>query len=229
MRKILLSMLAAAAMLPASVMAQDYCIIDPSVTPQGQTLHGYTEFIISDNNGNSQTVEGIGSGATRPMYADRTETKFVTKAGATLSFTGTTSESTEWMHSYLYIDFGNDGVFDVDPENEGINGDLIAHTGYNYTRRHANGTDTADPTTKSDGTAVNHGNFFDIPTYTLPADMAPGEYRMRYKIDWNSTDPCGRTDSDHLYGMQGGNFIQLKLPLRPPLPPHSSTGPTPPA
>ena len=206
MRKILLSMLAAAAMLPASVMAQDYCIIDPSVTPQGQTLHGYTEFIISDNNGNSQTVEGIGSGATRPMYADRTETKFVTKAGATLSFTGTTSESTEWMHSYLYIDFGNDGVFDVDPANEGINGDLIAHTGYNYTKRHSNGTDTADPTTKSDGTAVNHGNFFDIPTYTLPADMAPGEYRFRYKIDWNSTDPCGR-DENHLHGMQGANFI----------------------
>ncbi|GEM_PF-5059430 len=54
MRKILLSMLAAVAMLPASVMAQDYCTIDPSVTPQGPTKHGYTEFIISDNNGPSR-------------------------------------------------------------------------------------------------------------------------------------------------------------------------------
>ena len=208
MRKILLSMLAAVAMLPASVMAQDYCTIDPSVTPQGPTPHGYTEFIISDNNGNSQTVEGIGSGTTRPMYADRTETKFVTTAGATLSFTGTiaSGESTSWMMSYLYIDFGKDGVFDVDPENEGVNGDLIAHTGYNYTKKHSQNNDTADPTTKSDGTSFNSGNFFDIPTYTLPADMAPGEYRIRYKIDWNSTDPCGR-DENHLHGIQGANFI----------------------
>ncbi len=208
MRKILLSMLAAVAMLPASVMAQDYCTIDPSVTPQGPTKHGYTEFIISDNNGNSQTVEGIGSGTTRPMYADRTETKFVTTAGATLSFTGTiaSGESTSWMMSYLYIDFGKDGVFDVDPENEGINGDLISHTGYNYTKKHSQNNDTADPTTKSDGTSFNSGNFFEIPTYTLPADMAPGEYRIRYKIDWNSTDPCGR-DENHLHGMQGANFI----------------------
>ena len=187
---------------------KDYCTIPSTITPSGPNARGYSEFIISDNNGNSQAVPGIGTGSSRPMYADRTATKFVTTAGATLSFTGTTTEGKTWMHSYLYIDFGNDGVFDVDPANEGANGDLIVHTGYNYTKRHSNGSDTADPTTKSDGSAVNHNDFFDIPDYTLPADIAPGEYRFRYKIDWNSTDPCGRTDASHLYGMQGGNFIQ---------------------
>ena len=205
--KKLYTLLCMAALTPAMAFAADYC--QPDLTVSG-TNHAITAFIISDNNGNTQSVAGTGETASRPLYADHTDTKFTTSAGATLSFSGTKASgaSTEWMHSYVYIDFGSDGVFDVDPENEGINGDLISHTGYNYTVRHPNGGDTADPTKKSDGTAVNHGNFFEIPDYTLPTDLAPGEYRMRYKIDWNSTDPCGRTDASHLYGIQGGNFIQ---------------------
>ena len=205
--KKLYTLLCMAALTPAMAFAADYC--QPEYTVSG-TNHAIKEFLISDNNGNSQSVAGTGETASRPLYADHTDTKFTSSAGATLSFSGTKASgaSTEWMHSYVYIDFGNDGVFDVDPENEGINGDLISHTGYNYTKKHSSSNDTADPTTKSDGSAVNHGNFFEIPDYTLPTDLAPGEYRMRYKIDWNSTDPCGRTDASHLHGIQGGNFIQ---------------------
>ena len=187
--------------------SKDYC--QPNLTTSGNP-RAIKEFVISDNNGNSQSVEGTGTATSRPLYADHTDTKFTTSAGATLSFSGAqaTGSTLVWMMSYIYIDFGNDGVFDVDQSNEGINGDLIAHTGYNITKMKPDGSDTADPTTKSDGTAFNSGNVFDIPDYTLPSDMAPGEYRVRYKIDWNSTDPCGRTDSDHLFGNQKGNFIQ---------------------
>ena len=70
----------------------------------------------------------------------------------------------------------------------------------------SDGSDTDDPTVTSDGSAANMNRIFNLPSYQLPADLAPGTYRLRFKNDWNSTDPCGRS-ADHLFGGQRSNYM----------------------
>lgn len=168
------------------------------------SVRGVQTLTVSDNHGNSLTVDGPGNANGHAVYVDRTENVLTTEAGATLIVTGTAA-NTEWMHSYIYIDFDRDGQFDVDPTNTGVHQDLVAHTGYKITK-HAEKNDTADPTVKSDGSTVNNGDFFEIPYIILPDNMADGVYRLRYKNDWNSIDPFGRTP-ETLSGLQQGNYI----------------------
>ncbi|MDE7387876.1 MAG: glycoside hydrolase family 16 protein, partial [Muribaculaceae bacterium] len=40
------------------------------------------------------------------------------------------------------------------------------------------------------------------PAFTIPADLAPGIYRMRYKVDWDNVDPGGAPE-----GAKGGNIL----------------------
>ncbi|MDE6052001.1 MAG: hypothetical protein K2G08_09990 [Paramuribaculum sp.] len=120
-----------------------------------------------------------------------------TEAGATLSFSGT-SPNSQWMHNYVFIDFGNDGQFDVDLMSTELNGDLVAFTGYalsTHSTKHSGTehTDTADPTKQSNGASTDNGDYWNMPTVTLPADIKPGTYRVRLKNDWNSVHPYGRT------------------------------------
>ena len=182
---------------------KNYAHIEANSAYEGST-RGVKTLTITDVQGGELTVEGPGNANGHPIYVDRTDQVLTVQPGATLTVTGT-ANNTEWMHSYIYIDFGRDGRFDVDADNTDVHKDLVAHTGYN-TAKHASKNDTADPTRKSDGTTVNHGNFFEIPTIVLPEDMAEGTYRLRYKNDWNSNDPYGRCQYT-LTGYQSGNFI----------------------
>lgn len=168
------------------------------------TERGVVTLTVSDDMGNTLTVDGPGANNTHPLYVDNTDQALNTEAGATLSFDGE-APNQQWMHSYIYIDFGNDGVFDVDQSDEHINNDLVSHTGYTLSMK-SNNSDTADPEVKSDGTAVNMGQIFNLPSYRLPETMTPGTYRLRFKNDWNSTDPIGRS-ANHLFGGQKGNYM----------------------
>ena len=181
----------------------NYAHVDANSTYTGST-RGVQTLTVSDNAGNELTVDGPGNANGHPVYVDRTEQVLTVQPGATLAFTGT-AVNTEWMHSYIYIDFNNNRRFDVDVNNTDVNGDLVSHTGYNLEMK-SNNSDTADPTVKSDGSTVNHGNYFEIPVVVLPDDMAEGTYRLRYKNDWNNSDPYGRTEYS-LTGGQVANYI----------------------
>ncbi len=180
-----------------------YAHINDNSTYSGST-RGVKTLTITDVAGDELTVDGPGNANGHAIYVDRTDKVLTVQPGATLTVTGT-ADNTEWMHSYVYIDFGKDGRFDVDADNTGVHKDLVAHTGYNI-NKHSTKDDTADPTQKSDGSAVNHGNYFEIPVIVLPDDMAEGTYRLRYKNDWNSNDPYGRCEYT-LSGFQKENYI----------------------
>ena len=180
----------------------DYCYPEGNATRNDN--HGVNTFTVSDSNGNSVTVNGPGCESGHVLYVDRTTQSLTTTPGAILTFDGT-SDNESWMHSYVYIDFDGNGEFDVDQSDVAINGDLISHTGYNLTMK-SDGSDTDDPTVTSDGSAANMNRIFNLPSYQLPADLAPGTYRLRFKNDWNSTDPCGRS-ADHLFGGQRSNYM----------------------
>lgn len=179
----------------------DYCYAEGTASNANRYV---TSLTVADSEGNSATVSGFSGSSGRAIYYDRTSTTVTAKAGAIVTLTA--AGNCNWMHQYLYVDFGRDGVFDVDQSNEAVNGDLVSHTGYTLTLK-ADGSDTADPSVWSDGTTIDYTQVVGVmPSFTLPSNMVTGNYRMRYKLDWNSTDPCGRS-ADHLYGGQKANYI----------------------
>ena len=97
-----------------------------------------------------------------------------------VSYTGT------WMHSYVYLDKNQDGQFD--PQTE-----LVSYSYYQGKN--------------SEGQAVANGNTIQPRPFTIPTDLTPGIYRMRYKIDWDNNDPLGSSD----VLKHGGAFVDIRL------------------
>ena len=46
-----------------------------------------------------------------------------------------------------------------------------------------------------------------MPSWTLPATLAAGDYRMRFNIAWNSIDPCGYANM----GTEGGAMVDVTI------------------
>ena len=85
-----------------------------------------------------------------------------------------------WMHNYTYVDWDNDGKFDVDYDTPTQSRDLMSFSYYNG--KNSEGS-SADDSLRS----------FSAPAYTVPADQPYGFYRGRTKIDWDNIDPAGST------------------------------------
>ena len=177
--------------------ALEYCTL--TGTTQRSDSRGINSLSVSDNAGNSVSVAGPGTGTRQALYVDQTGTIFTTEPGARITIKN--NGSGNWMHSYVYIDLNQNGVFEVNEANcrgANVDGELMSHTGYT-------GVNGSDPTQASDGSTIDYGTSYNLtmPSFTLPTDMAPGTYRVRHKVDWNCVDPCGRT----LANGYSGNFI----------------------
>lgn len=128
------------------------------------------------------------------VYADKTSADpILLKVGesVTVSFGYTGS----WMHRYVYLDKGNDGRFDVDIQNNvpTASSDLVAYSylsGYNSTGASALNSTSSDP-----------------PAFTLSSDMTPGFYRIRCKVDWDSSVAAGNPNSDNSIVANGGGIV----------------------
>ena len=203
----------------------DYC------TPAGnykgtRGSRGISQLTISDDNGNSLTVSGGGVSTNFSLYTDQTTQEFVTSPGATITV-GSDGEGS-WMHQYFYVDFGRDGVFNVNEancRNANVDGDLVSHTGYT-------GVNGSDPAVASNGATISdnentnpdypYQSSFNqtLPTFTIPADLAPGKYHVRHKVDWNCVDPCGRLASNgysnNYMDDNGGGVIDFILVIPEP-------------
>ncbi|MBR1732420.1 MAG: glycoside hydrolase family 16 protein, partial [Alloprevotella sp.] len=133
-----------------------------------------------------------------PVYTDLMPQSFHVKAGETLTprftYAGT------WMHGYVYVDFGNDGRFSVELNANGTpaeGSDVVAYSCYKNKN--------------SAGSNVTNENVLQPPTFTLPADMPTGFYRMRYKVDWNEIDAGGNvSESNHIIN-NGGAIVDVRL------------------
>ena len=49
------------------------------------------------------------------------------------------------------------------------------------------------------------------PAFDLPADLNPGFYRMRYKVDWDCVDPGGNTSSSNMITNNGGAIVDVRI------------------
>ena len=145
-----------------------------------------SSFTITDDN-SSVTVSDIQTSNTSPVYVDKTDNVLKTVPGATLSFSAFSYSGT-WMHAYAYIDYNKDYRFNLTNNNDGTgNGEIVS---YNYFDGNnilgvsvPQGNAIAKPYGENN-TGISKG----MPEFTLPANLALGEYRMRVKVDWNNID-----------------------------------------
>lgn len=111
----------------------------------------------------------------------------------------------DWMHGYVYLDKGHDGVFDAAFDSLGripAESDIIAFSYAESATGSGNGFNSA-------GAAVSNLNVLDPPAFTLPTDLPHGFYLMRFKVDWASIDPAGRMGDDNNILRNGGAICDV--------------------
>lgn len=191
------------ALLPATGTAQSVFPINVDVNQtytntQGRKLNGIT--LSTPSNGAQRlTVDN-----TR-VYNDCTATRtFYAKPGEEVNVSF--AYSTEWMNGYVYIDLNGDGQLTPALVAGGVPtpaSDLVSYSFYS-------GNDNADANGfNSKGATLTGGsrNVLNPPAFTLPQGLPEGDYKMRFKVDWNSIDPAGDTNPANGDFMQNGGAI----------------------
>ena len=147
-----------------------------------------TNIKLTDANNKSQTC-ALNQLSSKKGYYDMTlEMPFNVKAGQT--YTPVVGYKGTWMHGYCYVDLDNNGHFDPDTE-------AVA---YSY----ADGKN-------STGASANNNVGVGMPSFTVPADLKPGLYRMRFKVDWDCLDPAGNSDSGNKILSNGGVIADIMM------------------
>lgn len=148
----------------------------------------------------------VGSQNPQLLYRPMLDKMFMAKAGEKL--TPAFNFSASWMNGYVYLDRGNDGKFSYE-----LNSNYTIPEGsdimsYSY-------VETVENTEGyiSDGSKIsgNARNFINPPAFTLPADLASGFYRMRFKVDWGNVDPAGRMTTTNSIKENGGMIVDVMM------------------
>lgn len=159
---------------------------------------------------NGETKQSISVGSINPqlIYRDFTDQSFKAKAGQEVT-PSIDYQGGAWMNGFVYLDKGDDGHFDASYDEsthkatEGC--DLVS---YYYLEMVEN-----ESGYKYDGTALSGGNRNNLstPAFTIPSDLQPGFYRMRYKVDWGNLDPAGRNTTTNSIKSNGGFIVDTRL------------------
>ena len=168
MRKFTQAMLVLLAFLGSTIGAvaqNNYPVaVDANATITHST-RSYTGITLQPERGVKQTIN-VKDG--KYVYNDMTSTAngtFTAKVGQTVAARFLASYE-NWMHSFIFIDKGNDGQFNVSSL-QASDDDLFEYC------RFGNLGDGSQPRINS------------IPTFSLPTTA--GTYRMRYLVYWSST------------------------------------------
>lgn len=176
---------------------QPYAVnFDKQTQPVNTQRHLNAISLIADNN--TPQLVTIGS---RMPYVDLTADdakRFVCNTGATLTvkfdYAGT------WMHGYVYVDEDHDKQFSFVEGNTNQQGsELRAFSFYSGNPFQ----DGSGVNSLGENISGNARNILNPPSFTAPKKT--GDYRMRFKIDWNSVDAGGRKAADGT--CTGGNGI----------------------
>ena len=176
-------------------------------TPEGTMLSSrqLNSFTLTDGT-NSLSLSNIQSSTRDAVYKDKTEFYLHTQQGETLNFSEM-DWTGAWMHAFVYIDYNRDGVFNTTSNPYGNNdGELVSYNFYSADDSNVGTDSKGNVVSNSCGVYANN-----IPSWTLPENLESGEYRMRFKIDWESLDPCGSTDSKNSIQNNGGVVCDLTL------------------
>lgn len=122
--------------------------------------------------------------------------------------------STGWMHAYVYLDLDGDSLFTVIAPTSGVQptlSELMSYSFYSEGDEIGNGYNSA-------GTAIPsyEANTMALPTFTVPTTMAPGLYRIRFKVDWDNTDAGGSTVAGNDMYTNGGAICDVNICVEDP-------------
>ena len=145
----------------------------------------------------------------RPLlYRDLTDSALLARAGDSLAvrFEGQLG----WLNGFVYLDRGSDGRFDAALTPDGKaprpGSDLLAFA-YHEVEENVWGLRGQDGAR----VAGNDRNILNPPAFALPADLAPGFYRVRFKLDWGNADPAGRMTATNSIQQNGGIIVDTRL------------------
>ena len=157
----------------------------------------YTKGVSLSSSDGSQTLDANQSEINR-LYIKKLDNAFTAKAGDKVT-AGFVKGNMTWMAGYLYLDKDNDGVFNVKYDDESVTDalDLMSYTQYK-------GKNSA-------GQTVDGDPGLNLPAFTIPSDMKPGFYRLRYKVDWDNVNPGGNTASGQLITDNGGLILDTRI------------------
>lgn len=163
---------------------------------------------ITMNGGTSPFSVSVYSTTRQAVYVDKTDHVFEAYAGEEIQ--PVVNWAGEWMHGYLYIDYDKDYTFSYTLGSDDYptaDGELVSYTFYSP-------SDSQWGKNSKGETTENNSRLDDVPSFTLPESLAPGEYRVRLKIDWCHLDPCGHPDEipNTLTG-NGGNIVDFTLQI----------------
>ncbi len=184
-------------------LAQDYPI-NVSTTQNYTNVHSRHLDGITLNSGDG--AQSFTISEPRKVYTSLLDKSFKARAGeqvtAAFNFSGS------WMNGFVYLDRGNDGSFDAELLSNGTfatNSDIMA---FSYAEPVLGGAGYNSNGVRLTGDAINVLN---PPAFNIPSDIAPGYYRMRYKVDWASIDPAGRVGDSNDILKNGGAFCDIRI------------------
>lgn len=183
-------------MTPAMVLAQSTYPVNFDEDEPSSHLLRHTNAVQLTSSYGTQTVE-VNQKKEKRMYIKRLDDCLCAKIGETV--TAGFDWSGTWMCGYAYIDFGKDGRYDVDYDDNGVNAmkDLMTYSMYKNK--------------DSKGATVSGEPSINPPSFTIPSDVKPGIYRMRYKVDWDCVDPGGNTLSGNDIKKNGGVIVDTRI------------------
>lgn len=189
-------------------LVYDYYIVNYNKTSTLSRTDRYTSNVLLKGSADGDQTISVGQQNDQLLYHDLTEKHFTAKPGETL--TPSVDFNGSWMNGYLYIDYNNDGKFEplfTASNTPADGGELVAYSFCPYDE------DDAMSGTNSKGTVLTGSSRASavMPSFTLPADLQPGAYRMRFKTDWACSDPAGNTSSTNDIITNGGMIADVML------------------
>lgn len=196
LRTAIATFIMATAMTPAMVLAQSTYPVNFDENEASSHLLRHTNAVQLTSSYGTQTVQ-VNQKKEKRMYIKRLDDCLRAKIGETV--TAGFDWSGTWMCGYAYIDFGKDGNYDVDYDDNGVNAmkDLMTYSMYKNK--------------DSKGATVSGAPSINPPSFTIPSDVKPGIYRMRYKVDWDCVDPGGNTLSGNDIKKNGGVIVDTRI------------------
>ncbi len=130
-------------------------------------------------------------GIDKPYIDKSSDEAFLLTCDAASTVTTTFNIKGGWMHGYVYIDLDGDQQFSFNEGQTDQSGtDVMSFSFYSGDfNKEDSGVNSAGETLTG-----NARNTTACPAFTAPEE--PGDYRIRFKIDWNSIDAGGQIAAD---------------------------------
>ena len=170
-------------------------IVEPYATNFDKNMnpaktHRYiTAIEFTEDGADTQT---IAIGSARPYFDKTADEAAVLTCSPSATINAAIKISGGWMNGYVYIDYDNDGQFSFNDGTTDQSGTDVASFSF-YT---GSFTDDANGGVNSAGESLTGSarNTMALPSFTAPD--TEGDYRIRFKMDWNSIDAGGQIAAD---------------------------------